>query len=178
MKGRKRVPGRRRRGREPVRPTQARVREAILNLLSPVITGARFLDLCAGTGTMGLAALEHGASEVVFIELDPERCREIRRAVKESGLAGQTAVLCGDALRTLRNLAGRAFDLVYLDPPYESDLGRQLLAELDFQDQLAPGGMVLIEAHHKNPPPPRSGGLVLTRTRRYGETLLSFYGRD
>lgn len=175
MAGRKTGEGRRTRRPDQVRPTQARVRVALYQLVGSVIPEARVLDVCAGTGALGLGALELGAGTAVFVERDARRCRDILNQAREAGHAQRVNVLRGDAPAALKSLSGQVFQLVLMDPPYGAGLGEKLLAALDTLGLVAPGGVVVVESHHKQAPPARIGALLLTRARRYGETQLSIY---
>ena len=107
------------RGRE-TRPTSDRVRENVFNIVAPWVEGARVLDLYAGSGAMGLEALSRGAATAVFVENDREARRTIDRNLDKLGLTG-ARVVAQDALRALaaEAAAGRRYDLVLVDPPYE-----------------------------------------------------------
>src|SRR5918912_1696196 len=100
------------------RPTSDRVREAAFNLIGP-LDGATVLDLFAGSGALGLEALSRGAESAVFVDSDRDSCRTIARNLEKLRLHG--AVLCLDALRALaaETAAGREYDLVLVDPPYQ-----------------------------------------------------------
>ncbi len=103
-----------------IRPTPDRVRETLFNWLQPRIQGAHCLDLYAGSGALGLEALSRGAAEVVFIEQRRAASLAIERLLAQWPAAGRASVLCTEAQRYLLRNAPRAFDLVFLDPPYAS----------------------------------------------------------
>ncbi len=150
-----------------LRPTTAKVREALMAILAPELPEARVLDLFAGTGSLGLAALDEGASEVVFIESDPRSCRVLQQQVGARG-----PILRGRLPAVLARVAG-TFDLVLADPPYGAAEGPTTLEALP--PLVRPGGLVVFEHHHKDLYPERSGPLSLVRRERYGETSLSFW---
>src|SRR5919204_4828942 len=106
------------RGRE-TRPTSDRVRENVFNIIAPWVEGARVLDLYAGSGAMGLEALSRGAASAVFVEKDPDAVRAIERNLDKLRLTGARVVRldAGTAL-VQENVAGRKYDLVFIDPPY------------------------------------------------------------
>ncbi|MFN2469453.1 MAG: 16S rRNA (guanine(966)-N(2))-methyltransferase RsmD [Gaiellaceae bacterium] len=154
------------------RPTGDRVREAAFNLIGPV-DGARVLDLYAGSGAMGLEALSRGAAQAVFVESDREACRAIERNLDKLRLTG-AVVVCADAARALSAdaAAGRRYDLVLVDPPYdlfsevETVLARYLPAVL------APDGLVVIEtSERKEPDLP----LAKRTSRRYGAARVTVF---
>jgi len=154
------------------RPTGDRVREAAFNLLGPV-DGTTVLDLFAGSGAMGLEALSRGAERAVFAESDRAACRAIERNVEKLRLTGAT-VLCTDALRALtaEAAARRTYDVILVDPPYESWQALEPRLALYLPALLAPGGIVLVEtAARVEPRLP----LALRTTRRYGAARLTLF---
>jgi 16S rRNA (guanine(966)-N(2))-methyltransferase RsmD len=156
------------------RPTAAKVREAIFNILGPP-PGA-VLDLYAGTGALGIEALSRGATSAVFVERDHSALGALRRNLRDIGLDERSKVLGVDVRTALRKLAsdGARFCWVFLDPPYVKDT-EGLLAELSGRDLLTPCAVVVVEHDHRHPPPASVGGLFLTDRRTYGDTELSFY---
>jgi 16S rRNA (guanine(966)-N(2))-methyltransferase RsmD len=162
------------------RPTGGRVRQTLFDILAPEVPGCRFLDAFAGNGGVGLEALSRGASKVVLVdESGPavQAIRENARALADGG--GEVDVYQQDARTALAALAdrGRRFDIVYLDPPYASDLYEPLISGLGDGDLLAEGGLVVAEHFHKRLLPETIGGLERTRTVRVGDHCLSFYRR-
>src|SRR5947208_4269578 len=102
------------------RPTSDRVRENVFNIVAPWVEGARVLDLFAGSGAMGLEALSRGAASVVFVESDRDALRTIDRNLDKLRLTGATLVCVHAATALLQEAAaGRKYDLVLVDPPYE-----------------------------------------------------------
>jgi 16S rRNA (guanine966-N2)-methyltransferase len=165
---------------QATRPTGGRVRQTLFDILAPEVRGCRFLDAFAGNGGVGLEALSRGASRVVLVdESGPavEAIRENARALAEGG--GKVEVFRQDARIALAALAdrGRQFDIVYLDPPYASDLYEPLLSGLGAGNLLADEGLVVAEHFHKRALPETIGHLERTRTVRVGDHCLSFYRR-
>ncbi len=162
------------------RPTASRVKQTLFDILAPRLPGCRFLDLCAGTGAVGFEALSRGAAEVVLVERDERTCALIRRNATELAAGpGKAGVRRQDCLTALSALAreGRRFDLVFLDPPYESDLYQATLESLDRLELLEPEGEAVAEHFHKRPLPETIGALVCQRRVRVGDHCLSFYRR-
>jgi 16S rRNA (guanine(966)-N(2))-methyltransferase RsmD len=156
-----------------LRPTSDRVREAIFARLG-LAGGARVLDLYAGTGALGIEALSRGAARAVFVERAP-RCLALLRANLASlGLEAAARVVRGDARRAVRRLgqAGERFDLVLLDPPYDSGEAPLALAALAEAAIVAPEGVLVVETAKRHPLPPVDGLLRLDE-RRYGDTLVT-----
>ncbi|MBI3925801.1 MAG: RsmD family RNA methyltransferase [Armatimonadetes bacterium] len=150
-----------------VRPTTAKVLESLMASLAPELPGARVLDLFAGTGALGLAALAHGASELVAVEADPVQARFLGTV-----LPGGARLVRGRLPGALARLRGR-FSVVLADPPYGDPAGPATLEQL--APHLESQAVVVFEHHHKDPYPDQPAGLRLERRRRFGETALSYY---
>lgn len=166
------------------RPTAARVRLAVMNLLAAEIPGCRWLDLCCGSGVMACEALQRGAAQVVGVERD-RRIAAVARTNLEAtlgGLAGPEAVdarraqvVQEDVLRWLGNGQGAAavipFDLIYVDPPYAAGLHGPIAAAVGSGGWLSPGGTLLWECASDGIPPDPPGW-QRRDCRRYGGTTL------
>ena len=175
-----------------LRPTSDILRETLFNVLGPAIAGARFVDVFAGTGAVGIEALSRGAAEVVFIEKHPPAVALIRKNLESLGAAvfqntktGEGAgatVLATDALRGLEKLAAqhtaasRPFDFVFLDPPYAAaEEYERVLRFLGAAPFLAAGSLVIAEHHKKFDLPAHAGSLTRFRVLKQGDAALSFY---
>ena len=128
-----------------IRPTAAKVREAVFSILGPAVVGLRVLDLFAGTGALGIEALSRGAAAAVFVEDHPESLKVLRRNLADLGLLDRTTVWPLPVTTALQQLAGRAepFGLAFLDPPYgggEAVAALSALAELPLLLPQGPGG--------------------------------------
>jgi len=162
------------------RPTGARVRQALFDILARRMPGCRFLDAFAGGGGVGLEALSRGAARVVMVEQSAPAVLAIRENLESlATLGGDAQVYRQDARVALEALAdsGQRFDVVYLDPPYESGLYEPLLELVDRRSLLAAGGVAVAEHFHKRVLPERIGALVRNRSERIGDHRLSFYRR-
>lgn len=156
-----------------LRPTSDRVREAIFNLLinahgNPV-SGARVLDLFAGTGALGLEALSRGAAEVTFVDDGAKALALMRANIAKMRVEGETRVLRQDARRLPPNPAS-PYDLVFLDPPYGKAMGEAALVSAIAGGWLAPGAVVVWE---ESTPPQPPAGLVQVDQRKYGDTVVT-----
>ena len=161
---------------EATRPTGARVRQTLFDILAPRVPGCRFLDALAGNGGVGLEALSRGAARVVLVDQSRaaiEVVRENARLVAAAG--GDVQIYHQDARIALAALAdsGVRFDVIYLDPPYASPLYEPLLEEAG--RLLERAGVVVAEHFHKRALPETIGGLVSTRSVRIGDHKLTFY---
>ena len=130
---------------QATRPTPARVREALFNIWRGSISGCRWLDLCAGNGSMGAEALCRGAKVVVGIEQSGRACSIIRQNWQSLASSEQYQILRGDVLMRLKTLYGQHFDRIYFDPPYASDLYQPVLEAIAQYSILAPGGEMAVE---------------------------------
>ena len=159
-----------------IRPTSDRVREALFNILGRKCRQAVVLDLFAGTGALGLEAVSRGAKEVVFVDKSSRALDLIRKNIALCGVAGQACVLKWDISRSLACLGrcGRLFDLVFIDPPYATDLAAKTLYHLEAQPVLGCGSQIVIEHARDNPPDSLSQSFQLVSRRTYGGTGLSF----
>ena len=163
------------------RPTTARVREAVMNIVRPRMPNCRWLDLCSGSGVMGCEAIEHGAQSVTAVERDPRCarvCEENLRAVcgAEQGTA-EFSVIRSELLRWLRQgWDASPFDLIYFDPPYEAGLYESALNELAHDGWLDQSGLLICE-HRSDLMPPAGDAWVVVDQRRYGSSGLVLLSR-
>jgi 16S rRNA (guanine(966)-N(2))-methyltransferase RsmD len=163
------------------RPTGARVRQTLFDILAPDLPGARFLDAFAGSGGVGLEALSRGAARVVLVDTSAPAVEALQENVRAlAGLGGEVQVFRQDARVALAALADRGarFDVVYLDPPYAGELYEPLLEQIAATGLLAEGGLAVAEHFHKKVLPETIGGLFRARTVRVGDHRLSFYRRS
>lgn len=160
------------------RPTGARVRQTLFDVLAPRLPGCRFLDLCAGSGAVGLEALSRGAERVVLVEHARPALAAIRKNLEALGSdAARVDLRARDVRAALDRLAAEreSFDVVFLDPPYESDLYEPVLEALGERSLLAYDALVVAEHFHKRPLPETIGHLVCVRNVRVGDHRLSFF---
>lgn len=157
------------------RPTPARVREALFNIWRDSVRECRWLDLCAGNGTMGAEALCRGAKEVVGIEHSGRVCGIIRQNWQRlAGPEQKFQVLRGDVVARLATLTGQ-FDRLYFDPPYASELYQPVLEAIAQRQLLASGGEIAVESDPKLWDAIAIPGLEICREKVYGNTALTFY---
>ncbi len=163
-----------------LRPTSDRVKEALFSILGGRVRGARFLDLYAGTGAIGIEALSRGAQRVVFVEPNSASLQVLQANLNRCGLSQLADVhACHDTdfLRR-KDLWGPPYDLVYADPPYGQDCAERLLPSLGCDAIMAPDAIVVLEHATKRSVPPQVGRLTRVREYRYGDTTLSVYGLE
>lgn len=150
-----------------VRPTSDRLRETLFNVIAPRIEDTRFLDLCAGSGAVGIEALSRGARHVTFVDRSRKSCQLIESNVELCRIPEEQfeiyQMTAEDFLRQSKN----PWDIVYFDPPYKEDYLQTL--------ELLSGNLVIVEHHHKNQLPELIGNLHRFRVLKQGDSSLSFY---
>jgi len=162
---------------ERLRPTSSKVREALFDILRNKIGGASFVDLYAGTGTVGLEALSRGAGRSVFVEPDELRIRTIKNNVLELGFLEQALVAKGRAYEFLQKASAEneSFDVFFIDPPYDSEEIEKVLPLLGEEGLVNEDGVVIVEHFFKRHVPEKAGRLKIKRSYRYGDTMLTLY---
>jgi 16S rRNA (guanine966-N2)-methyltransferase len=162
---------------EELRPTTSKVREALFDIIRDKIEGSVFVDLYAGTGTVGLEALSRGARKTIFVDPDSFRVKTIKKNVDEFGFQERVFVYNGKASEFLvRSYAEKeSFDIFFLDPPYYSDEIDKVLPLIGEKGLLSEGGTVIIESFFKKKMPETVGNLKIIKSYRYGDTMLTFY---
>ena len=164
------------------RPTSDRLRETVFNVLAPRIEGARFLDLYAGSGAVGIEAVSRGAQNVIMVERAAPALKILRGNLEKLGLGGAVRVEPVSVRAFLKKLrpesAGLAFDIVFLDPPYDAQDEYALALGLlggDASRLLAKDAVVIAEHRRKEKLEDRYGMLGRTRVLEQGDAALSFY---
>ena len=164
-----------------LRPTSDKLRETLFNVLAPRISGATVLDGYAGTGAVGLEALSRGAAAVTFVERDARAVRLIAANAGRCGLPTPAAESGGERYAIIRagfadaarRLAGRSFDVIFVDPPYASS---EMTAVIEAAEPLvAPGGILVFEHARRDQAPAAAGALRKTRDLVSGDSALAFY---
>ncbi len=163
-----------------IRPTPAKVREALFSILGLRVEAAKVLDLFAGTGALGIEALSRGASEAVFVEADPSAARLLKRNIESLGLDAACRVVVADVFRALGVISeeGASFDIVLLDPPYGKGLGERAVKHAAQKGLIAARGIVAWEHPAKREPIGPMPGFGKVATKRYGDTALTILERE
>lgn len=163
------------------RPTSDRLRETLFNVLAPRIEGAAFLDLYAGSGAVGLEALSRGAQSAAFVERAQPALKALRANLAALGIASGFRIHAGAVASFLRGGRGDAFDVVFLDPPYDAAAEYEAVLGLlggAAGAALAAGAAVIAEHRRKERLEDRYGTLVRTRLLEQGDAALSFYAES
>lgn len=127
------------------RPTTDRIKETLFNMIDPWIAGCRFLDLFAGSGSIGIEALSRGAKEAVFIEKNPKAMEIIQENLEFTRLKERAVTIQTDVLAGLQRLEEK-FDYIFIDPPYHKLLEAAVLREIMARELLEHDGLVIVEA--------------------------------
>jgi 16S rRNA (guanine966-N2)-methyltransferase len=157
-----------------IRPTTDGVKEAVFNIVQFDVEGRRVLDLFAGTGQLGIEALSRGAASCVFIDSDKTAAGIVKENLRACSLDG--AVLQTDALSYLGECG--KFDLIFVDPPYDSGLYDGVLQKINSVDILSDGGIIICESRRETPMPPVSAPYSAGREYVYGKVKISVYHRE
>lgn len=165
---------------QSVRPTADRVKEALFNILPHDLTGFKVLDLFAGTGNLSIEALSRGAKESLLVDASRQSGKTIRDNLTALGFSEVSKVWTAPVFRSLRLLAqkGETFDMIFLDPPYERGWVGQTVEIVAGKGLLRAGGVLVAEHSVREKVEQRYGPLVLRDQRRYGTTVLSFFGSE
>jgi 16S rRNA (guanine966-N2)-methyltransferase len=170
------------------RPIIDRVKTALFDILSTRVEDARFLDLFAGVGSVGIEALSRGAASATFIEMNYSVLKLIRENLKITDLGDRAETLHTDAFKFLRSNKAenrslskeqeRIYDIIYVAPPQYHEMAARALQLLDRSRLMSYTGMVIVQIHPKERPVVAAvplSRLTMTDERRYGSTLLMFY---
>ena len=157
-----------------IRPTTDNVKESLFNILQFDIEGRRVLDLFAGTGQLGIECLSRGAANVIFVDKDRNAVKIVRENLRSCGL--NATVLQEDALRILER--GQKYDLIFVDPPYDSDLYEAVLDRINLVDILSEGGIIVCEARRERVLPEMTAPYRKCKEYCYGKVKLCLYKKE
>ena len=158
------------------RPTTDKVKESVFNIVQFDIEGRRVLDLFAGTGQMGIEALSRGAAFCTFVDLRKEAAAVVRENLAHTRLAEHARVIQGDYLAFLTGCREK-FDLVFLDPPYNTGMLEKALETIAKIDIMTENGIIVCESPAEAALPELEAPYVGGREYRYGKIKLTLYHR-
>ena len=156
-----------------VRPTTDQVKEAMFNIIQFDIEGRRVLDLFAGTGQLGIEALSRGARECIFVDSVRDSLRLVKENLHRCGVSARTEQ--SDALSFLRRR--ERFDLIFVDPPYDSALAPEVMEAVKAFDILSKGGIMVVETRRETVLPDLGADYGAVKTYRYGKIKLTVVTR-
>lgn len=159
-----------------IRPVTDMIKGAYFNTIGQYLDGLNFLDLFAGSGSMGIEALSRGARECVFVELDPKAVSVIKENLRNCGFVEKSRVIKGDVLRSASQLykEGIRFDFIYVDPPFRL-AERYISVAENLAGLMSDNGLVVLRMPKGIPAESELEGVTLTRTSTYGDSVLYFY---
>jgi 16S rRNA (guanine966-N2)-methyltransferase len=165
-----------------LRPTSDKLRETLFNVLGELVVAARFADLFAGTGAVGIEALSRGAREAIFVEKHPPAIVLIKKNLESLGIPKGVRVLPLDALQALKRMAEESgassarVDILFIDPPYaETEQYKNVLSFLGSANLLAENAVVIAEHQRSLDLPETFGKLERVRVLRQGDAALTFF---
>ena len=168
-------------GREAwLRPTSDKAREAVMDMMRPILPGTRFIDVCGGTGAVGIEALSNGAAHTTFVDVDNRSVHLIVENLRVLGLQERSSVVKGEADGYVSGLQGAEFDVLFADPPFDSTLQEGLLVTLSEHLRDAADGCIIIMEHpSRRPLHERYNGPAIDlesyKERRYGDVSMTFF---
>ena len=162
---------------DELRPTSSKARQAIFDILGDRVMDADFLDLYAGTGAVGLEALSRGAKRVVFVERNNKRADMIKKFIDDFGFKDR-ALVVKDRVDTFLTKMRHRFDVVFIDPPYESKELADILPLIDKANILNNDGSVIIEHSSKKKMPDAAKNIIMMKSYKYGDTALTLYRKE
>jgi 16S rRNA (guanine(966)-N(2))-methyltransferase RsmD len=163
------------------RPTTDRVKEALFSILGSgnQLEGMHVLDLFAGSGALGIEALSRGAAHVSFVEKSRPALESIRQNLTHTKFTDRANLLNMDVRQALERFTrnGTRFDLILIDPPYQSDIYLEIINRIE-KNLLTKGGVLVAESSTRIPLPAHIGSLSRYDRRIYGDTALEFYSME
>lgn len=161
------------------RPLLGRIKKSLFDILGDRVVDASFLDIYAGTGSVGIEALSRGARHVLFVEKETHLARLIRENLRMCKLEKRAEVMEIDILSYNKEggkfFLTEQFDLIFAGPPYKLNLTKDTLDIILKLNLLKKNGWVICQHHFKEKVPEKEGFLSLFRKERYGKTVMSFY---
>lgn len=157
-----------------IRPTTDNVKESIFNIIQFDIEGRQVLDLFAGTGQLGIECLSRGAAGAVFVDKDKEAVRIIKDNLKTCGM--KATVMQEDSISFL-NHCGK-FDIIFIDPPYDSNLYESALKIINLVDILSEGGIIICEARREKALPEMTAPYYKRKEYNYGKVKICIYTKE
>lgn len=159
-----------------IRPTSDMVKEAIFSTIQFDLEGRRVLDLFGGTGQMGIEALSRGAAHCTFVDIKRDAVELIRKNLEHCRLEERAEVLQSDYLAYL-NRSAQQYDIIFLDPPYESEIIKKALQTITRIDKLSENGIIICENGSKNDWPEVQAPYEFVKGYRYGNVFVARYRR-
>jgi len=161
-----------------IRPTSDMVKESVFNIIQFDIEGRRVLDLFAGTGQLGIEAQSRGAKSVVFVDSKPDAVKLIRGNLLRCGFSDEAQIYTGDAIKFLEGPASGKFNIIFIDPPYDSSLASETIQKIIKFDKLDTNGIIICEMSAGSPSPAVTRPYLLQKEYTYGSVKIARYTRE
>lgn len=162
---------------DSTRPTRDVVREALFSILMNYVPNCNFLDLFAGSGAIGIEALSRGAKYAMFIDLNPKCTRIIKRNLEKAKFVDLAEVYNTDYKNAINKMKSKSFDVIYVDPPYNKEMGIDAIKRLYEADVLSGDGIIVLETDTNENVPDEILGYEKFNYKRYGRNILSLFRR-
>lgn len=162
---------------EDVRPTTDRVKESLFNIINGYIIDGDVLDLFAGTGSLGIECLSRGANKCVFVDVNKTSIDIVKSNIKKARVEDNAEILNIDYKSAIERVKNKnyKFDIIFMDPPYYENMFIDSLKKIDESDILKDDGIIVVEHDTKQKFPESIGKLIKDRSKKYGNTTLTFY---
>ena len=161
------------------RPMTDRTKETLFNIIGSFVFGKHILDLYSGSGSLGLESLSRGAMDVTFIDQAPWAVKTIQKNLDTLGLEKKAVVMQLDVFRSIKKLEklGKAYSLIFIDPPFQKGLVKKTLMKLDESDIVLPFAQIIVGHTRHEELPTSIHNLKWVRTKKIGQACLSFFFR-
>lgn len=162
---------------DDVRPTTDRVKESVFNIINGYVMDSNVLDLFAGTGSLGIECLSRGANKCVFVDASKTSIEIVKSNIKKARVEADSEVMNVDCKSAIDKLKTRSesFDLIFMDPPYYENLFVSTLEKISDTKLLNEDGIIVVEHDTTEKLPDNVGDLVKQKSRKYGNTTVTFY---
>lgn len=160
-----------------IRPTSDMVKESLFSILSDKVINCSFLDLFAGSGSIGIEAYSRGADEVVFIDSSSESIKVLKRNLNKTDLKEGIEVYNTEYSNAINKLGSRSrkFDIIFIDPPYNKCIPVEAMKKIYENNVLHNNGIIVVEHDIRDSMPEKVNSFILYKRKKYGNTQLSFY---
>jgi 16S rRNA (guanine966-N2)-methyltransferase len=162
---------------DAVRPTSDRVKEALFSMLAERISGAKVIDVFAGTGSLGIEALSRGAKECLFFENSAAASVALTANIEQLNAGSKARIARSDFRSAMSRNAGYLADIVFIDPPYASGLYAETMQSLIAYDMIKQGGIAALESAEDGGEDAAYCGYIMQKKKRYGKTFVRLYER-
>ena len=162
---------------DSTRPTRDVVKEALFSILMNYIPDSRFLDLFAGSGAIGIEALSRGAASAMFVDLNSKCTQVIKRNLEKAKFSELAEVYNTDYKKAINKMKPKSFDVIYVDPPYNREMGIDAITRLYEADILSDDGIIVLETDTNEIVPDEILGYEKFNYKRYGRNILSLFIR-